>query len=129
MPRVFNSNNMRRLYARCFLALFTTVTLFSSRPSGAQSLNKQQAMLLTQQGKFREAKQAWLQLAVHDPTDYVVEANLGLVLAQLGEYKEAVAAYHRSLASHPGEPSVEMNLGLAESNKVILRPQAHPSVP
>jgi Flp pilus assembly protein TadD len=114
MLRTFNTSNMRGLCIPCFLALFATLSLLSSRLLAAQTLDKQQAMLLTQQGKFREAKEAWLQLAAHDPTDYVIEANLGLVLAQLGEYKEAIAAYHKSLASHPGEPSVQMNLGLAE---------------
>ena len=114
MPRIFNTSNMRGLCIPCFLALFATLSLLSSRLLAAQTLDKQQAMLLTQQGKFREAKEAWLQLAAHDPRDYVVEANLGLVLAQLGEYKDAIAAYHKSLASHPDEPSVQMNLGLAE---------------
>src|ERR1700739_3656420 len=114
MLRTFHTSNMRGLCIPCFLALLATLSLLSSRLLTAQTLNKQQAMLLTQQGKFREAKEAWLQLAAHDPTDYVIEANLGIVLAQLGEYKEAIAAYHKSLASHPHEPSVQMNLGLAE---------------
>ncbi len=114
MLRTFHTSNMRGLSILCFLALFVTPSLLSSGPLAAQTLNKQQAMLLTQQGKFREAKEAWLQLAAQDPKDYIVQANLGLVLAQLGEYKDAIAAYHKSLASHPDEPSVRMNLGLAE---------------
>ena len=114
MLRIFHTSNLRGLCTPCFLALFATLSLLSSRLLAGQTLNKQQAMLLTQQGKFREAKEAWLQLAVQDPKDYIVEANLGLVLAQLGEYKEAIVAYHKSLASHPNEPSVQMNLGLAE---------------
>src|SRR5271156_179002 len=114
MLKVFKSNNLRGLYARRFLALITLLSLFSSPALRAQTLNKQQAMLLTQQGKFQEAKEAWLQLAAHNPNDYVVQANLGLVLAQLGDYKDAIAAYHKSLAAHPNEPGVRMNLGLAE---------------
>ena len=96
MLRIFHTSNMRGLYTPCFLVLITTVSLLPSRLLTAQTLNKQQAMLLTQQGKFQEAKEAWLQLAAHDPNDYVVEANLGLVLAQLGDYKDAIAAYHKS---------------------------------
>jgi predicted Zn-dependent protease len=114
MLKTFHTSNMRGLYTPCFLALFATLSLLSSRLLTAQTPNKQQAMLLTQQGKFREAKEAWLQLAAQDPKDYIIEANLGLVLAQLGEYKEAITAYHKSLAAHPNEPSVQMNLGLAE---------------
>ena len=35
-------------------------------------------MLLTQQGKLQEAKEAWLQLAAQSPSDYIVQANLQL---------------------------------------------------
>src|ERR1700677_3184910 len=114
MLRIFNTSNMRGFYAPRCITFFATVVLLSAPPSPAQAINKQQAMLLTQQGKFQEAKEAWLQLAAHDPNDYVVEANLGLVLAQLGDYKDAIATYHKSLAAHPNEPGVRMNLGLAE---------------
>ena len=114
MLRMFKPSNMRRLHTPGCIVFVTTLLLLSARLLPAQAIDKQQAMLLTQQGKFREAKEAWLQLAAHDPNDYVVQANLGLVLAQLGDYKDAIAAYHKSLAAHPNEPSVRMNLGLAE---------------
>jgi hypothetical protein len=67
---------MRGLYALAAIAFITAASLLSAIRLPVEAIKKQRAMLLTQQGKLQEAKDAWPKLAGHDPTDHVVEANL-----------------------------------------------------
>jgi Flp pilus assembly protein TadD len=87
-------------------------TFCLSQPS--QDSLVQQAMQLEQDGKLQEGEELWAKLAANDPTDFTMQANLGLALSRLHRYGEAAAAYRRALHLSPHRPEIQFNLGLAE---------------
>src|SRR5271168_1117706 len=115
---IFKSTNMQVLFAwfapKFAVLRFALLVVCCSTLVYAQSPATQQAMELTQEGKFQEARDAWMQLAAQHPADYIVQANLGLTLAHLGQYQEATRAYRKALVLRPNQPEIELNLGLAE---------------
>jgi tetratricopeptide (TPR) repeat protein len=91
-----------------FLAFFRGLVI------QAQVATPEQAIKLMQMGRFSEAEKIWRQLALTDPKDLAVHANLGLVLAHQGQYRDAADEYRKALALNPNQPDVEFDLGLAE---------------
>lgn len=79
----------------------------------AQSGSSQQAIEMMQAGRFHEAEAILRQIAVREPGNATVHANLGMALAEQGELAAAAAEYRKSLALHP-DAEVSLNLGLAE---------------
>src|SRR5271170_7809136 len=114
LTSILKSTQAGSLSFRLAALLFALTALDCSVPAYSQALTTQQAMQLTQEGKFQEAKDAWAQLAELHPTDFIAQANLGLTLAHLGQYQDAVGAYRKALALRPHQPEIELNLGLAE---------------
>ena len=114
LPSILKSTQAVSLLFRFQALLVALTALGCSSPAYSQALTAEQAMQLTQEGKFQEAKDAWAQLAELHPTDFIAEVNLGLTLAHLGQYQDAVGAYRKALALRPHQPEIELNLGLAE---------------
>src|SRR5438270_677690 len=82
----------------------------TAKSQAAQS----QAEEWMQEGRYEEAKSAWIQLAKEHPEDTTIHMQLGIALAHLGEYSQAAVQYRLVLKTHPHQPDVVYNLGLAE---------------
>ena len=74
---------------------------------------RQSALVLEQQGKFDESKQAWRAFLKTHPTDPEPYAHLGLLEARQDHYEEAIPQYRKALALKSGMPGLRLNLALA----------------
>src|SRR5207302_2811483 len=88
------------------LARTLIVTLLIVVQALAQAPTPADAIALEQQGKLREAAQAWRAATERNPNDAGAFASLGVVLSKEQKYAEAAAAYRTALALNPKLPGV-----------------------
>ena len=78
-----------------------------------QTVTRQTAMQLEQQGKNAEAEQAWRSIAKANPRNAEAYAHMGLLEARQEHYEAAIALYRKALALNPAFPALQLNMGLA----------------
>jgi tetratricopeptide (TPR) repeat protein len=74
---------------------------------------RQQAIVLEQQGRNAEAEAAWRAFVKAEPGSAEPYAHLGFLEARQERYIEAVPLYRKALVLDPTMPGLKMNLGLA----------------
>ena len=80
----------------------------------------QQAFLLHQQGKLKEAEQLYLTALQLDPNSAAAHHNLGTALVQLNQMGDAIAHFEKAIAIRPDFLEARNNLGnvLARLNRL-----------
>lgn len=95
------------------LALFVTASSCLGQTGNAASSQRQQAMLLEQQGQNVEAEAAWRAYLKIHPRSAEPYAHIGLLEARQEHYPDAIASYRKALALDPSMPGLRLNLGLS----------------
>jgi tetratricopeptide (TPR) repeat protein len=94
-------------------ALCVSLALAASLPSFAQQDQRQQAIVLEQQGRADEAESAWRTWVATHPADAEALAHLGLLESREQHYPDAIRDYRKAMALAPSMPGLRPNLGLA----------------
>jgi tetratricopeptide (TPR) repeat protein len=86
----------------------------------AISLRFERACLLAETGRTTDAKDAYLELLLREPSHRATLNNLGTLLYQTGYRTAARTAYAQAVAKHPGDSMSHVNLAnaLHESGKL-----------
>jgi tetratricopeptide (TPR) repeat protein len=96
------------------ISSFCLATLMACcAPLSAQPDQRQNAILLEQQGKAAEAEAAWRAWTAAHPTDAEAFAHMGLLEARQEHYAEAIEHYRKAMKLAPGMQGLRPNLGLA----------------
>jgi glutamate/tyrosine decarboxylase-like PLP-dependent enzyme len=91
-------------------ALLDLQTRMTSSPNDV-NLRFDLACLLTEVGRAREARDAYLELLAREPSHRLALNNLGTLLHATGYRTAARTAYTEAVARHPADPMSLVNLG------------------
>ena len=71
-----------------------------------------QAITAHQEGRLKEAEQLYQSILENQPTNLVVNNNLGIILHNLGRFDEATASYKKAIELKPDYAEAHHNLGI-----------------
>jgi hypothetical protein len=121
------SDKARRVFeekAGEWLARFGYPCSDAGRAETSPEIAFENALLLHQQGKFREAEQFYRMVLEADRRDFHALVNLGTMRAQQRQFKDAIRLFSLALEIKPGHPEAQNNLRivtLARNEEGIAR--------
>jgi tetratricopeptide (TPR) repeat protein len=105
---------VQRLFPRIpILILCAASAALSAQTPDQPQADRQQALMLEQQGQYDQAQAAWQAILKAHPADADGYAHLGLIASHQERYKDAAALYRKALTLNPHIPGLRLNLGLA----------------